>query len=270
MAQLLRKLKRALFDYDPSFCDMHDDPHAHALSTEYLGHIRDHLRRRFGDRPLTILDAGCQAGRLLVPLAQDGHRMIGLDTSAFSLRRARRHAAALKLRVQLRRGDIAQLRRWIEPASLDEVICAEVLYLCENYRTLLELLAKSVKPGGVLFVSHRPTLYYVACAMKRGHPDQAAAMVQRSEGPSPDAEYHNWQTQEELVALYRELTLQWLGCYPIDARPSRLNLSVTSDDDVRRLLEPTRDGDSTFRIPTYFLVIAQKSGAGDKERGANG
>lgn len=259
MAQLLRKLKRALFDYDPSFCDMHDDPKTRAVAVEYLAHIREHLRRRFGDARLTILEAGCQAGRLLIPLAQDGHHLIGLDTSAFSLRRARRHATARRLSVQLHRGDIAQVRRWIAPASLDVAICAEVLYLCSNYRALLELLADSVKPGGLLIVSHRPTLYYLACAMLRGDPDQAMSVAQRGEGPSPDADYHNWQTEEELAELYRALKLDVLGCYPIDARPSQLDLSAVSDDEVRRLLKPVHDGDSTFRIPIYFLVIAQRS-----------
>ncbi|MBI3319777.1 MAG: methyltransferase domain-containing protein, partial [Candidatus Omnitrophica bacterium] len=250
MAQLLRKLKRALFDYDPSFCDMHDDPKARAVAVEYLGHIRNHLHQRFSDQRLTILDAGCQAGRLLIPLAQDGHQLIGLDTSAFGLRRARRHAATLRLSVQLHRGDIAQMRRWIAPGSLDVVICAEVLYLCPNYRALLELLAESLKPGGLLIVSHRPALYYLACAMLRGNPEQAVSVARRREGPSPDADYHNWQTEEDLAELYRALKLDLLGCYPIDARPSRLDLSAASDDEVKRLLKPAHDGDSTFRIPT--------------------
>ena len=73
MVRLLRKALRGVLHYDPSYCDMYEDPHARASAVEYLGHIRRHLRERFGTARLQLLDAGCQAGRLLVPLAEDGH-----------------------------------------------------------------------------------------------------------------------------------------------------------------------------------------------------
>ena len=167
MARLLRKTLRALFNYDPAFCDMYADAHAKAAAAEYLGHIQRHLRDQFGEQRLTILDAGCQTGRFLIPLAKQGHRLIGIDASRFSLRRARQHAARASVSVEIHKGDLANLRRWIAPRSLDVVLCLEVLYLCQNYRELLRLLAESVKPGGLLCVSHRPTHYYVAAALTR-------------------------------------------------------------------------------------------------------
>lgn len=259
MARLLRKLARAVLNYDPSFCDMHEDEHARSAAAEYLEHIRRHLRERFGNQRLTILDAGCQAGRLLIPLAQDGHKLIGIDTSGFALRRARRHAKEGKLPVQLHRGDIAKLRRWVAPTSLDAVICSEVLYLCEDYHNLLQLLAESVKSGGLLFVSHRPTLYYVAAALRQGKTELAASVIKRTDGPSPDGAYHNWQTPEQLAELYRSLNLHWQGCYPVDHAQVRLEGSCMSDGDIKRLLEPARDTDSTFRIPAYLFVVAKKT-----------
>lgn len=258
MAHVIRKIRRALFDVDPSFCDMYEDAGARAAGEEYLRYIRRHIHERFGDRRVSILDAGCQAGRLLIPLAEEGHRMIGLDASAFSLRRARRHVKARQLSIPLHKGGLINLRRWIPPSSMDVVICTEVLYLCRNYRQLLQLFADSVKPEGLLFVSHRPTLYYVACALQHGQLDQVDFLLTRTEGCDPDGAYHNWQTQEQLIELYRSLNLTCAGCYPIGDQIIQPDLSVMSPE-ASRLLASVRSTDSTFSIPTYVLVAAQKA-----------
>lgn len=256
MAQWRRKILRALWNHDPSYCDMYEDAHARAVATEYLTPIQRHLRDQFGTRRLSILDAGCQSGRVLIPLAQAGHTLIGIDASAFALRRARAHARARRLTVRLIRGDLAKLGRWIAPASLDVVVCTEVLYLCRNYRTLLQLFTKALKPGGLLCVSHRPTLYYVALAVAHGQPQQAAALLARREGLSTDGAYHNWQTPAQLARLYRALQCTWIGGYPIDRGTAHLDLAHASDG-VRRFLASARTTGSTFRIPTYVLVVAQ-------------
>lgn len=257
MAQFFRKLLRAVFNYDPSFCDMYENGPAQAVAAEYLSHIRHHLQEQFGDQRLSMLDAGCQAGRLLIPLAQDGHRMIGLDASKFAFRRVQHHVKTYRLAIRLIRGDLTYLPRWIKPESLDAAICAEVLYLCQNYQTLLRLLVEAVKPGGLLFVAHRPTLYYVSKALLGGKPDQAAAFLDRNEGPSTDGAYHNWQTPEQLAALYRSIGLRVIACYPIDQQAIQLNLSQASEP-VAQLLKATMVKNACY-IPTYFLIIAQKT-----------
>ena len=258
MQKLFRKFKRAVLNSDPSFCDMYEDAHASSAAKEYLSHIRPALRETFGTRKLDILDAGCQAGRLLIPLAQEEHRLIGVDTSAFALRRTRQHANTRRLAVRLHRGNIANLRRWVAPRSLDVAICTEVLYLCRGHRNLLRLLAESVKPGGLLCLSHRPPVFYVGVALRRDELDAASSVIRRSEGPSPDGAYHNWQTPGQLDALYREAGLRVLSCVPVDHTAMSLDLSGVRDPDVTQLLAPAHQGNSTYRIPQYLLVIAQK------------
>lgn len=235
MQKFLRKFRRAVFDSDPSFCDMYEDAHANTAAQEYLGHIRRYLAEQFGQRSLTILDAGCQAGRLLIPLAEDGHTLIGIDTSAFALRRAARHAKENKLSVTLHTGNIGHVRRWVKPASLDVVICAEVLYLCRNYPELLALLADSLKPGGVILVSYRPTVFYATKATEQGNTELARTIIATQEGPSTDGAYHNWHTEEQLKALYASLGLQWLGCHPVD------HAEILAS-----------------QVPQYYLVAARK------------
>jgi len=258
MAQLLRKIKRALLNSDPSFCDMYADEESRTAAAEYLDLVRRHLRERFGNQLLTILDAGCQAGRLLIPLAQDGHRLIGIDTSGFALHRARQHAKDHRLSVLVHRGNIAHLRRWVSPLSLDAVICTEVLYLCRNHQELLRLLADSVKPGGLLFVSHRPAMYYVVCALRRGQPDQAISVAHRSEGATPEGAYFNWQTPEQLAALYHRQGLATLGCYPIHEDRVQLDPAIIQDNALRDLLDSARENGTTLRVPSYLLIAAQK------------
>lgn len=51
-----------------------------------------------------VLEIGCGTGRISVPLALDGHRVVGLDRSAAMLARARRRSGAT-LEVEYREGD---------------------------------------------------------------------------------------------------------------------------------------------------------------------
>lgn len=239
---------------------MYEDAHSRQAAEEYLSHIRSALRETFGQKSLSILDAGCQAGRLLIPLAQDGHKLVGVDTSGFALRRAQRHAQQFNVSVELHKGNIAHLRRWVSPVSLDVVICTEVLYLCQDYRALLKLLADSVKPGGLLCISHRPMAFYAGTALKRGDAPMAFSVLQRAEGPSPDGTYHNWQTNEHLEVLYQEAGAAVLRCEPVDHASMTFDLAKTQDPALQQLFGPLHQRDSTYRVPQYVLVIAQRLG----------
>ena len=58
-----------------------------------------------------ILELGCGTGRVAIPLARDGHTVVGIDRSASMLDRARRRVRRAKMqsRVKLIRGDIRHL-----------------------------------------------------------------------------------------------------------------------------------------------------------------
>jgi SAM-dependent methyltransferase len=63
----------------------------------------DFIRRLSGGRgPLRILEPFCGTGRVILPLAQDGHQVTGLDQSPVMLERARRKLKALPPAVQER------------------------------------------------------------------------------------------------------------------------------------------------------------------------
>jgi len=258
MLRPIRKLLRTFFNADPAFYDMYADDPTRAAGEEYLKTIQSHLRNQFGESKLDILDAGCQAGRLLIPLAQAGHRMIGIDASGFSIRRARRHAGAKGLFPKLYRVGISDIRRRIPPATLDAVISTEVLYLCRDHKGLLKLLAESVKSGGLLFISHRPRIYYVARALEKNMPDLAVDVTQRSDGMSPEGRYHNWQTPEQISGLYTECGLKVLECMAAQHVRMDIDPAILTKGGMREALDPFHTSGSGYRIPTYLFVVTAR------------
>ncbi|MBI3318166.1 MAG: methyltransferase domain-containing protein [Candidatus Omnitrophica bacterium] len=214
--RMVRKARRAVFRDEPTYYDMFENPGEKYFARLYLAQIRKAIQEsppRKGE-PLQILDAGCQAGRLAVPLALDGHEVTGVDTSDLALRRARRHAGEAQVQLKLIRADLA----WWLPAqpqgSFDAVLCAEVLYLRENYRQLLQDLIRVLRPGGLCFISHRPTGYYLAEALQRRDWEGARQVLEKREGKLWGS-YYNWQDPEELIPLYRTVGIDPARVFPI-------------------------------------------------------
>src|SRR5436190_5129234 len=61
------------------------------------------LARRTGG---PILELGCGTGRITVPIAQDGHHVVGLDRSAAMLERAERRARRANVEIRWVEGDM--------------------------------------------------------------------------------------------------------------------------------------------------------------------
>jgi len=260
MQKVLRKVLRAVADYDPDYYDMYADANEAFFGRLYLAHITRHAEAAGIHPPATVLEAGCQAGRLAVPLARLGFQVTGIDTSGFALRRAREHARAAGVEAAFLRGDLVEVLR-DHPSRYDIVVCAEVVYLSPRYRQMLEALARAVRPGGLLCVSHRPKLYYLLEALRRYDLSSARAVFDRSEGSFGDSAYYNWQTAEQLHQLYGTLGLRVIGMYPIDW------LVWLSGMQPAQLTEAQRDqwlelelrlGAEVGTCARYMLVVAGK------------
>ncbi len=212
--KILRKLRRAILRDEPTYYDMFENKGERFFARLYLHQIDRTLQSQPFHPPLKILDAGCQAGRLAIPLAKAGHQVTGIDTSDLALRRARRHACAEKTSLRLIRGDLS---RWLpsqQQGSFDVVLCAEVLYLRSNYKTLLTGLIRLLRTGGLCFISHRPTAYYAAEAIQ--HQDwQAIRQVATASEGIFRGSYFNWQSRQELTKLYQDLGVEVLAITPI-------------------------------------------------------
>ena len=240
--RIKRKLLRNLFGIDPNYPDMFVSEGEKFFAGLYLQKIRAHLEEVFGKKRVTILDAGCQAGRLAIPLAKEGHHVTAVDTSPFALKKAKEHCREEGVAVSFLRGDVAKI---LEKSthSFDAILCIEVLYLREKYREFLDLFLKHLAPGGLLMVSHRTKFYYISLALKKKDLESALFVMEHSEGKLWNS-YFNWQTAEELKRLYREVGLSKIDLYPI---------GTFSEFLIDPQVLPSEDRERLFRIENEFL-----------------
>src|SRR5216683_225689 len=99
--QLPEGVNRGLWDY------IHDSAIAREYDAKLAGTPLFSIDRRFVEefcpRPGRLLDLGCGTGRLLIPFAQRGYRVLGVDLSAEMLAVAGAKAAAAGVSVRVLR-----------------------------------------------------------------------------------------------------------------------------------------------------------------------
>lgn len=108
---------------------------------------------------LHILEPFCGTGRILIPLARDGHTVTGIDQSAGMLQRARQKTQQLPMkaqpRVHLIQADVL-CEPW--PDDFDLVIlagnCFYELATPEDQEACIRQAFRSLKPGGYLYVDN--------------------------------------------------------------------------------------------------------------------
>jgi len=118
------------------------------------------IRRLIGSRTdLRILEPFCGTGRMLIPLAIDGHRVVGLDRAQGMLARAHTKVRALPSEVQERvtwlPTDVLR-EEW--PLGFDLVIlgsnCLYELGTSAEQAQVIASAASALRPGGHLFVDN--------------------------------------------------------------------------------------------------------------------
>ena len=263
MGRVVRKVLRAVADYDPAYYDMYADPNEAFFARVYVERIIRAADEAGIRPPATLLEAGCQTGRLAIPFAQRGFRVTGIDTSGFALRRARRHARAAGVEATFVRGDLMEVLRREPRSQYDVVACAEVIYLAPDVRAMVEVLAGAVRPGGLLCISHRPVSYYLIEALRHGDAATARRVLEdragHFEGPFPERGDYNWQDDAELRGLYNALGLREVALYPIDryAWLSGVNVSRLADAEREAWLAAELSAEvSTAACSRYVLVTA--------------
>jgi 2-polyprenyl-6-hydroxyphenyl methylase/3-demethylubiquinone-9 3-methyltransferase len=98
-----------------------------------------------------ILDVGCGGGLLSEPLARLGAKVVGVDASKGNIEAARLHAASQGVGVDYRLGEPSEVLGPNE--RFDVVLALEVVEHVSDVATFLDTTARSVAPGGLLFVS---------------------------------------------------------------------------------------------------------------------
>lgn len=101
-----------------------------------------------------ILELGCGSGRILLPLAESGHRVVGVDSSEPMLQSARARARKQNVDVTLRRGDMARIDT-IPGGPFGLIIASlnSIMHLSEQgQRRMIETAHEALNPGGRLVI----------------------------------------------------------------------------------------------------------------------
>jgi 2-polyprenyl-6-hydroxyphenyl methylase/3-demethylubiquinone-9 3-methyltransferase len=99
-----------------------------------------------------VLDVGCGGGILSEAMARRGARVLGIDLAKAALEVAELHAldTAVSIRYQLTSAE--ELAR-TAPASFDIITCMEMLEHVPEPEHVIDALARTVRPGGHVFIS---------------------------------------------------------------------------------------------------------------------
>jgi ubiquinone/menaquinone biosynthesis C-methylase UbiE len=234
----------------------------------YLEHI--HRATRPG-AALSMLDAGCGAGRLSIPLARAGHRVLGIDYHESSLASAADAARSAGVTIELRRGELLESLRRLDDSVFDAALCMEVLYTCVDRDRILAELCRVVRPGGLLLASFASPAYLMGALLRQGRLGDALRVKRQRDGMLRLAKipaYYNWTTRDEVRALYKVLDLDLLGIHPIgvwtghgsDAMAAIVDLGqIRSAEDLESLYEiETSIPDDQLGMARYHLAIGQK------------
>ena len=109
--------------------------------------IRDTIMQRIGVDRYDVLDLGCGGGFLANYLAEQGHRVVGIDTTPENLDVARRHDRTGSVRYE-----VADACKLPFPDASFDVVCA--MDLIEHVESADQLVAEAnrvLRPGGVVF-----------------------------------------------------------------------------------------------------------------------
>lgn len=228
------------------------------------------LGANLNSRPIDFLDAGCGTGRFLVPFAKQGHRMTAIDFHKDSLRIAVENAEKAGVEVSSHDGDLHQVLSGLPSESFDAVMSIEVLYTSKNRQSVMQEMKRVLRPGGLMFVTHRTRFFYLAQALAKGALDDAKLIATHSEGrllKKLHRIHYNWQSQSQIEETYAELGLSlrhisgigpYSGCEG-DPKATICNPGDLSPQQQESLREVENLADpETMMASRYILVAAQK------------
>jgi len=141
---------------------MLETTHTNALKNE----VEVGLCRRFA-RGRELLDVGIGTGRGSLPLAREGFRVTGVDSSQAMLDQCARLATDLP--VTLRQADLARLD--FEADSFDTVLSLNVLVHFPHWRQVLAEWRRVVRPGGRIVFDIHSLDHELAAARALGLPE---------------------------------------------------------------------------------------------------
>jgi len=222
-----------------------------------------------GGQGLSVLEAGCGTGRLMIPIAQMGYRVTGIDNHHDSLNVARSNLDSAGVRAQLIEADLVKALAGLDDASFDAAMAIESIYVNEQYETILDHLARIVRPGGLLFITHKTRFFYLTRAMAMKHYDDLEYVAGHNSGrlrKGMHRTYYNWQTRSQIEATYIARALDLLSLHAIgvcsgfgdDPLASLCDPGTLNEDQQRVLREVETCDDDLLMTGRYVLAVVRK------------
>lgn len=116
------------------------------------------IKTLLGNHPYSILDVGCGTGNLTLKYLREGHRVTALDISEemITILKAKVHAPQqLETVIQ----NVEDYLDELPPDTyFDLVSFSSVLHHLPSYLRVLEKVCQHLKPNGIIYVIHEPTL----------------------------------------------------------------------------------------------------------------
>jgi S-adenosylmethionine-dependent methyltransferase len=112
--------------------------------------LRDHV-----DGSETVLDVGCGQGTQALELANRGHRVTGVDTSAELLSRMVAQARVDGCAVEALQGSLEDIAAVVGDRTFDLVCAHGLLMYLDDAPAALAALAGRTRPGGLLSFTFR-------------------------------------------------------------------------------------------------------------------
>lgn len=226
--------------------------------------ILECLKRRLkpGD---SILDAGCGLGEVLADIPE-GYKLFGFDFANSNVEFTKRRLGA---RADVKQGSIYEIP--FPDASMDAVLCLEVLEHIEDDERGVRDITRVLKPGGVLIVAVPYTYYWPAYKQLMGHfrhytRESLAAML-RQNGLEPVEvlpNFPNWHqsyTRNYVKLRAKVLTVGRLfggGSLFTFKWPWRKQLAI---ERLEKKMQPLQDKDAALpyaKVDTSTFQVAQK------------
>ncbi len=217
-------------------------------------------------RPLHVLDVGGGSGMFAVPLAELGHRVTVVDTSADALATLDRRAenAGVGERVHAVQGDGDRLTDALAPdsgtAPFDLVLCHFLLEVVDDPASTLAEIAGVLRPGAPVSVAVANRAGAVLARALGGHPVEARALIEdRDPAPGRARPARRRFTPDELLQLVTAAGLQpgsWRG---VSVVADLLGAASGADPAAVRALELTLAEQSPYRdVATGVHLLATR------------